>query len=367
MVAITRRGFLAGLACSTLPLGSAGVASAGYLRARAKRAGIIIGGAATGQQLRDAEFARIVAADLQYLTTENDLKWDYMEPARASFRLDGGRSLVNFAKANRLQVKGHPVIWHRRIPLWARDVLRNGRLKQCEALLNERVSSCFSLFRGSINEWDVVNEPVDPDGSGGLRTSLWSSRFGKDFVEISILSARAFNPKAKIIINEHTLDYDDGFTRRKRKAFLDLLNHLATKGALPDAIGIQSHLIVRGAPFNESRFRAFLNEISSFGLDILLSEIDVRDEKAPAGQTLEQRDKAIAEEAYRYLSVALTVKSVSHIVFWGLSDRYSWMNETDRYIWPARQKPRPLPYDAELVRKPLWFSVAKALDEAPSR
>jgi endo-1,4-beta-xylanase len=107
----------------------------------------------------------------------------------------------------------------------------------------------------------------------------------------------------------------------------------------------------------------FLSEIANLDFEILISKLDVNN--APNGADVRDRDKAIAEEAERFLGVALAQKKVRTLLTWGLSDRYTW--------WHGASNPhqnvlaRPLPLDANLQCKPLCFTIAKATRNAPSR
>jgi endo-1,4-beta-xylanase len=55
------------------------------------------------------------------------------------------------------------------------------------------------------------------------------------------------------------------------------------------------------------------------------SELDVDDD--PRGKDIPERDMAIADEAERFLDVALAQKNVTTLITWGLSDRYTWWHD----------------------------------------
>jgi endo-1,4-beta-xylanase len=52
------------------------------------------------------------------------------------------------------------------------------------------------------------------------------------------------------------------------------------------------------------------------------------------------------------------------VICWELADKYSFYND----VWKQRhagstRAPRPLPYDAEYQRKPLWHTIAEAFEQ----
>jgi endo-1,4-beta-xylanase len=95
----------------------------------------------------------------------------------------------------------------------------------------------------------------------------------------------------------------------------------------------------------------------------LITELDVDD--GANGRDVQERDTAIADEAERFLDVALAHKNVSTLLTWGLSDRYTWRHDLSN---PYRNVlARPLPLDENMNRKPLWFAIARAIRNAPAR
>ena len=67
----------------------------------------------------------------------------------------------------------------------------------------------------------------------------------------------------------------------------------------------------------------------------------------------------------RYLDVALSCRDVRAVMAFGLSDRYTWLEEDyPREDGAAR---RPLAYDDDLAPKPARTAIANQLGDAPHR
>jgi endo-1,4-beta-xylanase len=149
---------------------------------------------------------------------------------------------------------------------------------------------------------------------------------------------------------------------RKRAAVLRLIERLRSAGAPVHALGVQSHLEA-GMHFDARALNAFLDEIAAMGLAIFITELDVYD--GTIRGDAHARDAAVAATLAEYLPIVLGHPATSLVVSWGLSDRYTWLNETAR---GRKSGPvRALPYDSRLARKPAWSALATALSEAPSR
>ncbi len=119
----------------------------------------------------------------------------------------------------------------------------------------------------------------------------------------------------------------------------------------------------RNKEFDGKKFRKFLSDVASMGLKIIISELDVIDDKLP--KDIATRDRLVAEAYYQYLSVALDEPAVTTVINWGLCDRYTWLSD----FAPRKDGAavRPLLFDQQYFRKPAWKAVARALKEAPKR
>ena len=52
------------------------------------------------------------------MTAENVMKWDTIHPARERYDFCPGDTLVEFARANGMAVRGHVLVWHQQNPAW---------------------------------------------------------------------------------------------------------------------------------------------------------------------------------------------------------------------------------------------------------
>jgi endo-1,4-beta-xylanase len=131
------------------------------------------------------------------------------------------------------------------------------------------------------------------------------------------------------------------------------------------AFGIQAHLLADQfrERFHAKQYRHFLRELADRGLKIFITEMDVLDDGLPAATG--PRDRAVADVYRRYLDVTLEERDVAAVINFGLTDRYTWLDED--YPRDDGAHRRPLPFDDELHRKPAFYAISRALHGAPRR
>lgn len=365
MINMFRRDFLLG--SSALVLGQAGKSLASGdettgLKDRAARRGMTYGCALGADQIsRQPLLVKRIVQECGILVPENDLKWRVTgeNPVRPDY--SRGESLVRFATQHGMLLRGHTAAWYKSQPDWAVAALTSA---EAVALVIERVQSVVGHFSGRIVEWDVVNEAVEPrDGlPNRLRNSPEYRYGGLEYIADCFHAARGADPKAKLYYNDYGLEYDSEDEEARRRGVLDLLSALKAANTPVDGLGIQSHLKV-GNRFNAERFRRFLGDVASLGLEIRLTELDVNDERVQGDPIV--RDEAVASHARAFLAAALEETAVRGVLTWGLSDSTSWLSST--VSRRDGSKPRPLPLDAMMLRKPLWTAIAESFDGAPIR
>jgi endo-1,4-beta-xylanase len=299
------------------------------------------------------------------LVPEAEMKWDPIEPAPGIFDFRFADKLVRFARHGRMSLRGHALIWHRAMPPWLLAALKHARPREAHRLMTRHIRGVVGHYRGLLTSWDVVNEAIQPEDGhqGSLRDTPWLRVLGGDYIEQAFRLAHEADPATALVYNEVGLEYALARHERRRRAVLSLLESFRKRGVPCAALGIQAHLFAKSRSFDAKLLSRFLSDVADLDYQILITELDIND--VPKGADVPDRDKAIAEEAKRFLDVALAQKKVTTLLTWGLSDRYTWWHSASTSNRNALA--RPLPLDEHLNRKPLWFAIACAIQSAPSR
>ncbi len=325
----TRRAFTKGLFAAGLATRAHGQATnastgAGSLRAAASAHGHRFGAAVNVKRLqREPAYAQTVAEQCNILVAENAMKWAALRPAVDRYDFSEADTLVAFAEAHGIAVRGHNLCWHEALPAWFAGAVTPAN---AETVLREHIGRVVGHYKNRVTAWDVVNEAVEPkDGRpDGLRKTPWLDLLGPRYLEIAFEAARAADPGAKLFYNEYGLELDEA----RRASTLALVGRL---GHRVDGVGLQSHLSADSAGKIGAGLTAFVRALGMRKLTAAVTELDVNDDALPG----EGRDEAVAGVYRRYLGPLLREPNVNDVLCWGVNDGSSWLNS------PGKAKLRP--------------------------
>ena len=247
-------------------------------------------------------------------------------------------------------------------PQWLIDELT---LANAERLLTEHISTVTAHCRDRIVQWDVVNEVLEPkDGNPfGFRKTLWYEAMGPRLMETAFHACAQADPLALRFINDFGMEYTWPEHETKRQDMLALLSRMKAAGVPVQGLGFQAHLEAGVKELDQTRLAKFFADVASLGYRIVITELDVRDNRVPGDAAT--RDAAVASHARAFLDAALSCSAVMGVLSWGLSDRRTWLN--DELPREDKQPQRALPLDSDLRRKPMWNALADAFAAAPAR
>jgi len=359
----TRRSFLAGLAA--LPLaGTAGRARAAQagLDGLASRTGRFFGTAVTARAVSAADaLSRLLDAECGVWVPEWQLKWGALverEGAAPDFR--NVDAIVAAARQGGKRMRGHTLLWHENVPPFVAELASRS---DWDRYVAPHIAGVAGRYRDAFFQWDVVNEAIEPKHgeAGGMRRTPFYAMLGPDYVAEAFRLAHAAAPGARLYLNDYGVCYAEGWQERRRESVLSLLERLLREGVPVHGFGIQGHLDTRFR-FDERRFARFVGALESLGLEIAITELDVREADGAAGIAIPERQRRAADEVRKVLSVACASKALAGVVTWGLSDGDSWLRK-----WRDLPDNQGLPYDSHLAPTPMRAALAECLTATARR
>lgn len=357
------------------PLAAAQEAPA--LRAAADARGLLLGTALGSAGMDDAAYLDLIAEQSNAVTFENEAKFGVVHPEPDRYDFAAADRIAAFARDHDLAVRGHVLLWHVQDPAWLEGRGRDELLAIMRDHIHTVVGHFRDAFPGLVVQWDVVNEPIDNDGS--RRQTVWQRGIGDDWVAHAFRFAREADPDVELYINEYLdlgmtagaeyagREFDDGDAVPlaapgaagplpcdvvvKCRALRALVEELVDDGVPIDGVGFQGHIPNPLPP----DYRALTSWVGGLGLDWAITEFDVPVPRGSGGTSGASADHQV--RAYRAAaSACLDDPACDTFVTWGLSDRHSWWNGLNGGVLSE-----PLHFDATLAPKPSAHALADVL------
>ncbi len=303
----------------------------------------------------------LILSQFNSLTPENAMKMAPIHPEENRYNWKEADSIVSFAQAHHLKVRGHNLCWHEQTPNWifkdgdGKEVTKEVLLKR----LHDHITTVVNRYKGKIYAWDVVNEAIDDDPSKFLRNSNWYKICGEDFIVKAFEYAHEADPKAVLFYNDYNTERPE-----KRERVYKLLKQLVDAKVPINAVGLQAHWSL-SEPSRQELIET-IKRFSSLGLKVQITELDVsiypwEKEKrslrpGETGNFSPEAEQKQIEKYAEFFKVFRDYKGViSGVTFWNVSDRYSWLDE-----YPvAGRKNYPLLFDQNNQPKKAYWSVVK--------
>lgn len=329
--------------------GDAGGGPPGLRESVARRQRLRVGTAVAMAPLADEPtYREVLAREFDYVTPENVMKWDVIEPVEGEFHFEQADELIAFAEEHGQEIKGHNLVWHFALPTWVKDIDDPDRMRE---VLVRHVRTEVEHFRGRVRAWDVVNEAAD-ELTGEYEPSVFYRVLGPEYLALAYETAHAADPDAILIYN----DWGTELVGPKFDFALELARSLHERG-LCDEIGFQMHVPLTSL-VTLDQVRTNFRRVAEAGLRFNISELDLGLKHEP-GNTDAERRASQAERYHDLVAACVDEPACDAVTFWGFTDKYSWV---DMGSFPgAGPGNEPLLFDEHYERKATWHAVARAL------
>ena len=365
--------------------------------------------------LSDKNIMKLVTTHYNSITCENEMKPEVILGKTPVYMTDSERNIcfdecgspvlkLDFRRADKImdyvrnyneknpddkiQVRGHVLVWHSQTPDWffreeydSRKpyVSKEKMIKRLEKYIRDVIlhyDGESSPYRGIIYAWDVVNEQIEPDdfqpsvNPGALRFTCngentnWYNIFQGDtsYITQAFVFANRYAPKnIKLFYN----DYNDA-EPVKREAICNLLREIKeTEGVRIDGMGMQAHYHM-DCPSIEL-IKEAVCKYSSIVEEIQFTEFDVQSSRGYDGS---DKETELELQGERYKEIFQTIYTldkqdeihITGVTFWGTHDGASWLQDTSVVGGGAdgKRPQMPLPFDNDCNVKPSYWGIIDA-------
>jgi endo-1,4-beta-xylanase len=251
------------------------------------------------------------------VTPENGGKWGSVESTRGTYNwtdLDKAYAQAKPATGTQTIFRMHTLIWGAQQPTWLKGLSDADQL----AAINAWFGAVAARYP-NIDFIDVVNEPINtpptglvtigspttptgtPDPTGGGYINALGGAAGNAWIIKSFQLARQHFPKAKLMINEYSVEN----STTRATAYATIINQLKALNLI-DGVGIQGHAFSTAGQ-SAATINGNMALLSATGLPLYITEYD------SDGLT----DAAQLTEYQRVFPLFWENPSVKGITMWG--------------------------------------------------
>lgn len=287
----------------------------------------------TGDSPDDAIYRGKVVELFNCAVLEDALKWNAWHGAYGpSFTRENTEAALKWLKERAFRLRGHCLVWHgwENLQPWGASLADD--LPDLRRRILEHIDELSKFTRDYVDEWDVVNEPVNVNE---VLTVL-----GEEVLATWFHRARAALPDScRLFINEYNIV--EPFSARTRDDYEAIIQALLDAKAPLEGIGFQSHFQL--PPESPVEALQVFDRFARFGLPIVVTEFDVntKDEERQAQFT---RD---------FLTAAFSHPACTGFVFWGFWEGSHWRPDSALFRMDWSEK-RNLAVYRDLVFKEWW-------------
>lgn len=323
----------------------------------------LIGAAIPPSQTSDIH-ADLLKKHFNSVTAENAMKWESIEPQEGQYTWADADTIVQFAKANGIQVRGHTLAWHSQTPAWVFQDAGGADLQpspESKALVLQRLENHIRALAGrykdDIYAWDVVNEVFEPSEAGCMRQSSWYKLTGLDFIRTAFRVAREVAPGAKLFINDYNTEQP-----QKRDCMYTLVRDLRAEGVPIDGVGHQMHVNIDNPAL--PALEAMITKFIDLGVEQHITELDISIYPNSTDRYTSVPQETLVKQGYRYKEIFDLFRryksQITSVTVWGVSDDHTWLKS-----FPITRLDLPLLFDEQLQAKYAYWGVVSPAQLPP--
>jgi len=290
--------------------------------------------------------------------------------------------IIAFANKHGIQVYAHPMFGSDGyLPDWLLEGKHSD--KECLEIVEERIKTILTRYRGRIQILDVYNEGLERRTSGWREDENLLVRLGYReneegrwpvILEKILVWCRKYGgEELKLIYNDNS---NTLLGMPQSEECIRLVRALRKAGIPIDGIGIQCHTKItrdgrhelgghektRSILFDADLFARNLEAFREAGIDVHISECDVH-----LYGEVDERKLQLQADAYRsILEVCIKEPACKSFKTWGFTDASCW-KPMSKGNWSYKYEPYPLVFDHDLRPKPAYHAMQELLVELIER
>ncbi len=332
----------------------------------ARHNNILIGGQTTWggfatNNIKNNERRTIVNREYNAHTGGSLFTPKHLQPSQGTFEFDTSdwlvEAIINLPNDHKIHA-AHLLGRDFYMPGWWTNITSSTQQK---SIMEAHIDKVMSHYRGKVHIWDVVNEALDENGNWNTEGSMCLRRIGMEpitnatktneipkFIRLAFQRAEDRDTASIKLLNDNQ---NAAIGEKKTQICYEIVRHLKNTGVPIDGVGFQLHLKVDNAgnllnskddPFSISGFKENMQRYADLGVDIYITELDIR---IPANTTAKLEEQRQAY--YEVVKACLSQPNCRSILMWGLDDANAEYPEFFPTIFDQTRKAKPAYYGVQ--------------------
>lgn len=233
----------------------------------------------SGLALKDVSYVKsrsayrsIANTQFDKWSSENACKMGRIATAEGVMDYDSPDEFMDYAIENNKLVHWHSGPWSTEMMPWLYAKRNEWTTAQKEAfIINYMTAICErylvnTKYKGRVVSMDVTNETLGSDGN--FKSCQWLTWL-PNYVEVAFRAVQPYKGLCKMLMNEFDVEYNANYAN----GLIKVRDNMAVKGITMHGVGSQMHSVVR---LTMSTYRSNLKKLSDAGLNVHISELDVK-------------------------------------------------------------------------------------------
>jgi len=250
------------------------------------------------------------------------------EDRQGEMRLENFTRTLDWTVSQGILAKGHPLFWS--IPKCWPDWLNRYDVATQMKYAEVRVRNLVARYKGQVQLWDAVNEPMWEAAPGHHARREWPhiepTSVILDYIEPVLRWCRAEDPEARFLVNDYAMEADyphelrgnDGSrvtSASQRRRYIEVIRGLQDRGVGPDGIGLQSHT---GWVAHAQQWRVY-DEFAATGLPVHITEFwaETKALQETGRFSAAEIEALQTEYVANHLTCAFAHPAIEAFFFWG--------------------------------------------------
>jgi endo-1,4-beta-xylanase len=314
------------------------------LKTLAASHGIDLGVHTSLDRLSDKPYTNIVTSQFSFITIDGEANWNSIHPSSTRYNYTKVDKLMEFAKANKMPVQIHHLIWGEQkfLPSWL--LKGNYSPNQLLSIMHSYISNLIGHLKGQVVVWSVANEVFSRAQHDYGLSDWWADHTGggTTYVNDAFIWAHQTDPNAKLILNDFNNETENSISN----AEYNYIKTAKASGVPIDGIGMQMHIDASDPP-TISDMVENIQRFNSIGVLTYITELDVNLNSVKGSDSY--KNQLASKIYYDVVTACIQSKSCISIDEFGVTDKESLLKtisntNSHTYLFTSRYVPSPSYY-----------------------